>query len=99
MDKLPAMPSATLVESDRPGKSYQGGIMHLAALMERAAAEQSISRQEWEALLELAAVVGEVLASGEGSSLVRLIALVEGGVVAVEGVPQSEVLRRLSVFV
>jgi hypothetical protein len=73
--------------------------MHLATLMERASTEQSISRQDWEALLELAAGVGDVLANGEGSSLVRLIALVEGGVVAVEGVPHSEVLRRLSVFV
>jgi hypothetical protein len=35
----------------------------------------------------------------EKDSLMRLVTLLEGGVVQVEGVPQTEILRRLSVFV
>jgi hypothetical protein len=73
--------------------------MSLKVLLERAAVEERISRQDWEMLLELAAVEGEILINGESGNLVRLVALLEGGVVAVDGVPQTEILRRLAVFV
>jgi hypothetical protein len=73
--------------------------MSLGRLLEQAAAEERISRQDWEMLLELAAVEGDILINGESGSLVRLVALLEGGVIAVEGVPHTEILRRLAVFV
>jgi uncharacterized alpha-E superfamily protein len=71
----------------------------LGRLLERAAAEERISRQDWEMLLELATVTEEVLANGESNNLMHLVALVEGGVITVDGVPHTEILRRLSVFV
>lgn len=50
-------------------------------------------------LLELATVEEEVLVNGEGGYLAHLVALLEGGVIAVDGVPQTEILRRLAVFI
>jgi hypothetical protein len=73
--------------------------MSLQLLLERATVEERISRQDWEMLLDLAAVEGEVLINGESGNLLRLVSLLEGGAVAVEGVPQTEILRRLAVFV
>jgi hypothetical protein len=73
--------------------------MSLGRLLERAAVDQRISRQDWEMLLELATVEEDVLVNGESGSLLHLVSLLEGGVVAVDGVPQTEVLRRLAVFI
>jgi hypothetical protein len=76
-----------------------GQEMSLPKLLERAAAEERISRQDWEMLIELATVGEDVIANGESGHLARLVALLEGGVIAVDGVPQTEILRRLAVFI
>ena len=73
--------------------------MSIDDVLERALLENRISRQEWESILDIATVEYEVILSAEKDSLLRLVTLLEGGVVQVEGVPQTEILRRLSVFV
>ena len=73
--------------------------MSIDDVLERALIENRISRQEWESILDIATVEYEVILSAEKDSLMRLVTLLEGGVVQVEGVPQTEILRRLSVFV
>ena len=73
--------------------------MSIDDVLERALIENRISRQEWESILDIATVEYEVILSAEKDSLLRLVTLLEGGVVQVEGVPQTEILRRLSVFV
>ena len=73
--------------------------MRIDDVLERALLENRISRQEWESILDIATIEYEAILSVEKDSLMRLVTLLEGGVVQVEGVPQTEILRRLSVFV
>jgi hypothetical protein len=70
----------------------------IQGVLEKALQESRISRREWEEVLEHATLTGEVIREGENSHLLRLVSLLEGGEVTVEGVPQSEILRRLAVF-
>jgi hypothetical protein len=70
----------------------------IAAILNKALTESRITHHEWEQILAHATEEGEVVLNGENGTLSRLVILLEGGVVTVEGVPQREVLRRLSVF-
>jgi hypothetical protein len=72
--------------------------MRIGDVLEKALTDNRISRQEWESILDLAVMENETILNGENDSLVRLVALLEGGVVEVEGVTQAEVLQRLAVF-
>ena len=72
--------------------------MCIVDVLDKALSNNRISRQEWESILSLAVVQNEVVLNGENASLIRLVALLEGGAVEVEGVPQAEILRRLEVF-
>lgn len=67
-------------------------------VLERAMRNRMISEQEWEAVIDLATGQEAVVLSGEKNSLERLVRLLEGGIVGVEGVPQQEIISRLAVF-
>lgn len=67
-------------------------------VLERAMRNRVISAQEWEAIIELATEQEDVVLNGEKNSLERLVRLLEGGIVGVEGVPQQEIISRLAVF-
>ena len=71
----------------------------IQGLLEKAMSENRISRQEWEQLLDYATSSEDIVSEGNGNHLFRLVSLLEGGTVTVEGVPQTEILRRLAVFV
>jgi hypothetical protein len=70
----------------------------IQGLLEKAVNKSCISRQEWEQLLDYATLSGEIVCEGDGNHLSHLVSLLEGGVVSVDGVPQTEILRRLAVF-
>lgn len=70
----------------------------IKGVLDKALELNQISRQEWESVIEYATLAGEAVRDGENHHLFRLVALLEGGVVMVEGVPHVEVLRRLAVF-
>lgn len=73
--------------------------MRVNDVLERALQENRISRQEWESILDIAITEYEAILSGERESLIRLVTLLEGGMVQVDGVPQREILRQLAVFI
>lgn len=73
-------------------------MLRLQSMLEKALRERWISRQEWEGLLAVAAVPDDAVFRGESEFLSRLVALIEGGEVQVDGMTQKEVLERLSVF-
>jgi len=70
----------------------------IQGVLEKALLENRISRHEWEVVIEHATLAGELCREGENLHLLQLVSLLEGGEVAVEGVPQTEVLRRLAAF-
>jgi len=70
----------------------------IKGVLERALQESRITRRDWEVVLEYATLAGELVREGENSHLCHLVSLLEGGVVTVEDVPQTEILRRLAVF-
>jgi len=70
----------------------------IKGVLEKAVAENRISRQEWELILEHATLADQMVREGENVLLFHLVSLLEGGAVTVDGVPQAEVLRRLAVF-
>ncbi|HKK02134.1 MAG TPA: hypothetical protein VJ955_08200 [Desulfuromonadales bacterium] len=70
----------------------------IQGILEKAVNKNCISRQEWEQLLDYATLSEEIVCDGDGNHLSHLISLLEGGVVAVDGVSQTEILRKLAVF-
>lgn len=73
-------------------------VPRLRALLEAAQRHRRISRQDWESVLDLATREDEVVLNGEKDCLERLVILLEGGEVGVEGMTHREVLSSLSVF-
>jgi len=71
----------------------------IKGVLEKAVAENRISRQEWELIIEHATQADQMVRDGENLLLFHLVSLLEGGAVTVDGVPQTEVLRRLAVFI
>ncbi len=74
-------------------------MIRIQSVLEKAMQENRITRQEWEGLLDVATVPDEMVLRGENELLSRLVALLEGGEVMVEGITHNEVLKRLSAFV
>ena len=66
-------------------------------LLERAQEAGSLSRGDWEKIYS-SAIVGDVREVRDMHSLFTLVSLVIAGEVSVDGVPQAEVIRRLSVL-
>lgn len=73
-------------------------VQRIKKVLEKALQESRITQQEWENLLTTAVDVDEAVLHGENDFLNRLVALLEGGEVGVEGVTLQEVLERLSAF-
>lgn len=70
----------------------------LLPVMETALKERRISRQDWESILDLATREEVVVFNGEKELLERLVTLLEGGNIGVEGMTHREVLSGLAVF-
>ena len=73
-------------------------IHRIRNVLEKALQENRITRQDWEAVISLATVADDAVINGENETLFRLVSLLEGGEVAVEGIPHREILRQLAVF-
>jgi|GEM_PF-4405724 len=72
--------------------------MEMETMLNRAMTHHRISRREWEVVLENAVETTGVVLEGQTQDLHRLVAMLEAGLVEVEGVPYREVLRCLAVF-
>jgi len=70
----------------------------IKGVLEKALAENRISRQDWEMVLEHATQADDLVREGENIVFFRLVSMLEGGEIAVDGVAQTEILRRLAVF-
>jgi hypothetical protein len=78
---------------------WEGTMMiRIRNVLEKALKENRITRQDWEAVMSLATVADDAVINGENETLFRLVSLLEGGEVSVEGVPHPEILRQLAVF-
>ncbi|MEJ2698193.1 MAG: hypothetical protein P8Z70_00805 [Desulfuromonadales bacterium] len=73
-------------------------MIRIRNVLEKALKENRITRQDWEAVMSLATVADDAVINGENETLFRLVSLLEGGEVSVEGVPHPEILRQLAVF-
>ncbi len=73
-------------------------ILRIRNVLEKALQENRITRQDWEAVISLATVADDAVINGENETLFRLVSLLEGGEVSVEGIPHREILRQLAVF-
>jgi hypothetical protein len=73
-------------------------MLRIRNVLEKAQQHNRITRQDWEAVISLATVADEVILNGENEVLFHLVSLLEGGEVAVEGVPHNEILKKLAVF-
>jgi hypothetical protein len=74
-------------------------MIRIQKVLERALQDSRITRQDWESLMAVATVTDEAVLRGENELLCRLVGLLEGGEVGVEGLSHKEVLERLSVFI